>query len=97
MPAFLAIGLLSRARPVNRWPPRWRNLLLTTHVVVAVGVLGTDLVLLTSAPLPWSAATRSWSAPATWPWGLLADAVLVPLALAAPLTGILLGWGPPGA
>lgn len=54
-------------RPPRRLPPRRRNLLLTIHIVVAVGVLGTDLVLLTLGVTGWSAATRSWSAPATWP------------------------------
>jgi hypothetical protein len=33
----------------RRLPRRWRNLLLATHVVVAVGALGTDVVLLNLA------------------------------------------------
>jgi hypothetical protein len=49
----------TRTRPPRRLPPRWRNLLLTTHVVVAGGVLGTDLVLLTWRSPAWPAATRS--------------------------------------
>ena len=46
-------------QPPRRLPPRWRNLLLTVHIVVAVGVLGSDLVLLTLGVTAWPAATRS--------------------------------------
>jgi hypothetical protein len=135
MSAFLAIGLLSRARPVNRWPPRSashrrtagslarqslqagmpgpttptrtrpsrrlpprrRNLLLTTHVVVAVGVLGTDLVLLTLGTTALVSGDPELVRASYLAMGLLADAVLEPLALAAPLPGILVGLGTPGA
>jgi hypothetical protein len=131
MPALLAIGPLSRARPVNPWPPRsashrrtagslarqslqagmpgpttptrtrpsrrlpprWRNLLLTTHVVVAVGVLGTDLVLLTLGTTALVSGDPELVRASYLAMGLLADAVLEPLALAAPLTGILVGLG----
>jgi hypothetical protein len=65
--------------------------------VVAVGVLGSDLVLLTLGTTALVSGDPELVRAGYLAMGLLADAVLVPLALAAPLTGILLGWGPPGA
>jgi len=44
-------------------------MLLTIHIAVAVGVLGTDIVLLTLASPALPAPTRSSSTPATSPWG----------------------------
>jgi len=80
-------------RPARRLPPRWRNLLLITHIVVAVGVLGADLVLLTLGVTALAGGDPELIRASYLTMGLLADAVLVPLALAAPLTGILLGLG----
>jgi hypothetical protein len=43
-------GILGPSAPAQRprrLPRRWRNLLLTVHIVVAVGALGTDTILLT--------------------------------------------------
>jgi len=77
----------------GRLPPRWRNLLLTVHIVVAVGVLGTDLVLLTLATTALASRDPELVRAGYLAMGLLGEAVLLPLALAAPLTGILLGLG----
>jgi hypothetical protein len=81
------------AHPSRRLPPRWRNLLLTTHIVVAVGVLGTDLVLLTLSVTGLVSGDPELVRAGYLAVGLLAEAVLLPLALAALLTGILLGLG----
>jgi hypothetical protein len=83
----------TRTQPARRLPPRWRNLLLTVHIVVAVGVLGTDLVLLTLGTTALVSRDPELIRASYMAMGLLADAVLVPLALAALLTGILLGLG----
>jgi hypothetical protein len=72
----------TRTRPPRRLP-RWRNLLLTTHVVVAVGVLGPDLVLLTPAVTGLASGDPELIRAGYLVMGLLAEAVLVPLALAA--------------
>jgi hypothetical protein len=80
-------------RSSRRLAPRWRNLLLTVHIVVAVGVLGTDLVLLTLGVTGLASRDPELVRAAYLAMGLLGEAVLLPLALAAPLTGILLGLG----
>jgi hypothetical protein len=85
----------TRTRPPWQLPPRWRNLLLTTHIVVAVGVLGADLVLLTLGVTALASRDPALIRAGYLTMGLLAEAVLVPLALAAPLTGVLLGLGTP--
>jgi hypothetical protein len=82
-------------QPPRRLPPGWRNLLLTTHIVVAVGVLGTDLVLLTLGVTGLASRDPELIRAGYLAMGLLGEAVLLPLALAAPLTGILLGLGTP--
>jgi hypothetical protein len=81
----------TRTRSSRR--PRWRNLLLTTHIVVAVGVLSADLVLLTLGVTGLASGDAELVRASYLAMGLLAEAVLLPLALAAPLTGILLGLG----
>jgi uncharacterized membrane protein len=80
-------------QPPRRLPPQWRKLLLTVHIVVAVGVLGTDLVLLTLGVSGLASGDAELIRAGYLTMGLLGEAVLVPLALAAPLTGILLGLG----
>jgi hypothetical protein len=62
-------------------------------LVVAVGVLGIDLVLLTPRHHCPGQRRPELVRASYLAMGLLADAVLVPLALEAPLTGILLGLG----
>jgi hypothetical protein len=79
----------SRTTP-RRLPPRWRTALLTTHVATSVALLGADasVVLLAS----------HGSDPGVYPAAeLLVSTLLVPLALAALVTGVALGlltpWG----
>jgi hypothetical protein len=52
----------TRTKPVQhpwRLPRHRRNLLLTVHIVVAVGALATDAILSPWASPAWQAATRS--------------------------------------
>jgi hypothetical protein len=68
-------------------------MLLTIHIAVAVGVLGTDIVLLTLGITGLASPDPELSSAGYLAMGLLADAVLLPPALAAPITGILLALG----
>ncbi len=82
---------LSRTEPS---PPRWRNFILTIHIVASVGVLGADLALLALG----AAGLRGAAAPTVYPAAhLLGSRVVAPLAVVALTTGILLGlvtrWG----
>jgi hypothetical protein len=79
--------------PSRRLPRRWRNLLLATHIVVAVGALGTDAVLLTLGVTGLVSSDADLIRAAYLAMDLVVSAVLVPLALAALLTGVLLGLG----
>jgi hypothetical protein len=81
------------AHPPRRLPRRWRNLLLVVHIVVAVGALGTDTILLTLGATGLASSDPELIRAAYLTMDLLASAVLVPLALAALGTGILLGLG----
>ena len=76
-----------------RLPRRWRNLLLTVHIVVAVGALGTDAILLTLGVTGLASNDAELIRAAYVVMDLLAPAVLLPLALAALGTGVLLGLG----
>jgi hypothetical protein len=80
-------------RPSRRLPRRWRNLLLTIHIVVAVGALGTDTILLTLAVTGLASRDPELIRAAYLAMDLLVSTVLVPLALAALGTGVLLGLG----
>jgi hypothetical protein len=89
---------VATASPTNHTPtqrqrldPRWRNMLLTIHIAVAVGVH--DIVLLTLGITGLAAPTPELIRAGYLARGLLADAVLLPSALAAPITGILLALG----
>jgi hypothetical protein len=68
-------------------------MLLTIHIAVAVGVLGTDIVLLTLGITGLASPDPELSGAGYLAMGLLADAVLLSPALAAPITGILLALG----
>ncbi|MFU8852188.1 DUF2269 domain-containing protein [Micromonospora sp. SL1-18] len=76
------------SRPVR---PR-RRLLLTAHVVVAVGVLGADVVLLALGISGLGGADPTTVYPAI---DLIASSVIVPLALLALATGLALALGSP--
>jgi hypothetical protein len=83
----------SRAQTARRLPPRWRNLLLTVHIVVAVGALGTDAILLTLGITGLVSGDADVIRASYVTMDLLISAVLLPLALGALLTGVLLGLG----
>ena len=80
-------------RPSRRLPRRWRNLLLAVHIAVAVGALGTDTILLTLAVTGLISRDPELIRAAYLAMDLLVSTVLVPLALAALGTGVLLGLG----
>jgi hypothetical protein len=74
--------------------PTWRNVLLSVHIATAVGVLGTDAVLLALG----IAGMRESSPETIYPAASLVGSWLVaPLAVTALITGTLLGvltqWG----
>jgi hypothetical protein len=75
-------------------PPRWRKTLLVLHVAGSVGLLGVDgAVLLLGTTATLGGDPRSLYPAAA----LLGSALLVPLALTALATGVVLGlltpWG----
>lgn len=78
-------------------PRRWRNLLRAVHIIVAVGALATDAILLTLAITGLATSDPDLIRAAYLTMDLVASVVLIPLALATLLTGILLGltspWG----
>ncbi len=78
----------ARGRGWYRLPPAWRKLLLTVHVTVSVGLLGCDAAVLTLVLAGARGAVPAGVYPAAH---LLADVLLVPLALAALVTGVALG------
>ena len=85
----------SRGRAtVVRLSPRWRKLLLTAHLIVAVGLLGADAALIALGIAGLRGADPATVYPAAH---LVAVAVVVPLALLALATGLALGlltqWG----
>lgn len=87
----------SDIRTSIRLSHRWRNLLLTLHVVVAVGVVGLDVVLLTLGVTGLASGDADLIRAGYLTMGLLGDTVLLPLAIGALATGITLGlathWG----
>ncbi len=85
----------TRAEQSGRLSPGWRKLLLTVHVVVAVGVIGADLSVITLGITGLASGSPELIRASYLVMGLLAETVLLPLALAAPLTGILLALGSP--
>jgi hypothetical protein len=78
----------------RRLPPRWRKLLLTTHIGASVGLLGTDAAVLLLAVT----GARGRNPSAVYPAAeLIGSLLLVPAALLSLGTGVLLGlltpWG----
>jgi hypothetical protein len=79
---------------IRRLPPRWRKLLLTTHIGASVGLLGTDATVLLLAV----SGARGSDPAAVYPAAqLIGSLLLVPAALLSLATGVLLGlltpWG----
>lgn len=72
--------------------PRWREVVLVTHVTTAVGWLGADAVLLV---LGIAGLTGAAGGPDTvYPVaGLIGTVLITPLALAALVTGLVSGLG----
>jgi hypothetical protein len=78
----------------RRLAPRWRKLLLTTHIGSSVGLLGTDATVLLLAVTGAQGRDPGAVYPAAQ---LIGSLVLVPAALLSLTTGVLLGlltsWG----
>src|SRR3954470_7808453 len=79
---------------IHRLAPRWRKLLLTTHIGSSVGLLGTDATVVLLAV----AGARGYDPAVVYPAAqLIGSLLLVPAALLSLLTGVLLGgltpWG----
>ena len=72
---------------------RWRNLLLTVHVVTSVGVLGLDIVLLALGMTGLVSNNADLIRAGYLTMGLLADTLLLPLAIGSLVTGIVVGLG----
>jgi hypothetical protein len=85
--------VVTRPTP-RRLPPRWRKLLLTVHVAGSVGLLGVDGTVLALGVAGLRGSDPRTVYPAA---DLLGGALLVPLALAALVSGVTLGvltpWG----
>lgn len=77
----------------NRLSPKWRKLLLTMHVVVSVGLIGADLTVIILGIAGLTSGTPEIIQASYLAMELLVETALVPLALGAFLTGILLGVG----
>jgi hypothetical protein len=79
---------------IRRLAPRWRKLLLTTHVGASVGLLGTDATVVLLAVAGAGGRDPGAVYPAAQ---LIGSLLLVPAALLSLLTGVLLGlltpWG----
>ena len=83
----------ARAKQSGQLSPRWRNTLLTVHIVVSVSLIGADItaIMLSMTGLMSHVPERIRASYLVME--LLAENILVPFALAALLTGILLGLG----
>lgn len=81
-------------RSKSKLSPPWRKLLMVVHLIVAVGLLGSDLAVLVLVTSGWRGAEPVTVYPAAH---LISVVVLVPLALLAVATGLLQGlltpWG----
>lgn len=77
-----------------RLKPPWRKLLLTVHVLASVGLLGVDTAILALVTSGWLGADPVTTYPAA---DLVGGRLILPLALIALITGVVLGkltpWG----
>ncbi|WP_327290196.1 hypothetical protein [Streptomyces sp. NBC_01198] len=95
LPKNLPPAPRTTARKRPRLSPPWRKLLLTIHVTVSVGLLGTDAAVVALVTSGWLGHARPVTVyPAAH---LLGEYLLLPLALLALVTGLALGlltpWG----
>jgi hypothetical protein len=87
---------ITPSRPRTRWQlkPPWRKLLLSVHVIVSVGLLGSDAAVLVLCIAGARGSDPSTVYPAA---RLIGSTLLVPLALLALATGLVQGlltpWG----
>lgn len=87
---------VTSSHPRARWrlKPLWRKLLLSTHLIVSVGLLGSDAAVLILCLAGAHGADPRTVYPAA---SLIAGTLLVPLAVLALVTGIILAlltpWG----
>ena len=84
-----------RPRRAGRLPPRLRRFVLTAHVVASVGWLGIDLVLLVFGVAGVTAGDPEVARAAYISMGLVGGVVIVPLSVAALITGVTLALGTP--
>ncbi|MGH3714923.1 MAG: DUF2269 domain-containing protein [Micromonosporaceae bacterium] len=73
----------------------WRKALLTVHVTVSVAWIGVDLVLLALATAGLVSQDADLLRAGYVAMGLLADTVVVPVAMATLVTGVVLSLGTP--
>jgi hypothetical protein len=83
----------ARAKQSGQLSPRWRNTLLTVHIVISVSVIGADITAIMLSITGLTSRVPELIRASYLVMGLLAEKILVPFALAALLTGILLGLG----
>ncbi|MGH3736546.1 MAG: hypothetical protein ACRDT6_13155 [Micromonosporaceae bacterium] len=74
---------------------RWRKVLLVVHVVTSVAWIGVDLVLLALAAAGLLSSNPDLLRAGYVAMGFLADTVVVPVALTALATGVVLAVGTP--
>lgn len=72
---------------------RWRKMLLTLHIVVSVALIGADLSVITLGITGLISGAPELIRAGYIVMMLLVERVLLPLAISAVLTGILLGLG----
>jgi hypothetical protein len=83
----------ARAQQPTRLSPRSRNLLLTVHIVVSVGVIGAELSMITLGMTGLNSRNPELIRASYLVMQLLVNTILLPLAFTALFTGILLGLG----
>lgn len=75
--------------------PRWRKLFLTVHVAVSVGAVGADLSVIILGITGLTGGSPELIYASYLAMELLVETALMPLALGALFTGVLLGAGTP--
>jgi uncharacterized membrane protein len=83
----------SSRRAVPLMPPRPRKIILTLHVIFAVGWLGTDFAMLALGITGFSSSSVETMRESYLSMERIGGYVVIPVALCAVLTGILLGLG----